>query len=121
MQPSCRSPDISAVNPQTTLDPLLVGFLMQRCSSASQPGSASSAAQPVSDHMRDSPARPASGSDNGKEQDGHGKDNGKGKRQKHWNRKDGKAKANASSTTIDLGGVATPGSTTLRAKRQCLK
>ena len=108
MQPSCRSPDISAVNPQTTLDPLLVGFLMQRCSSASQPGSASSAAQPVSDHMRDSPARPASGSDNGKEQDGHGKDNGKGKRQKHWNRKDGKAKANASSTTIDLGGVATP-------------
>jgi hypothetical protein len=58
--------------------------------------------------MRDSPARPASGSDNGKEQDGHGKDNGKGKRQKHWNRKDGKAKANASSTTIDLGGVATP-------------
>ena len=37
MQPSSRSPDISAVNPQTTLDPLLVGFLMQRCSSASQP------------------------------------------------------------------------------------
>ena len=108
--------------------------------------SSGSAAPPAYHSQNSNAARPAGGSDNGKQQDGNGKDNGKakgmpkgkgvkvkskdngkiapakakacvkawhkqGQRQKHGNRKDSKGKdgkGNASSTTIDLGGAATP-------------